>query len=250
MFQKLKKSNRIEQPRDQNNSEEVPRESVSTKDHEKLAGGVVDTKIPLFTWRSLVMGLFVSMGGFLFGYDTGQISGFLEMNNFLLRYGEPGAGTTQGTTHHFSNVRAGLIVGLVSFNPPCTAHISDTTQLSIGTLIGALTAAPIADRIGRKWSISGWCLIVCIGVTVQISSPFGKWYQVAVGRLIAGLGVGAVSLLVPMYQAEAGPRHIRGTLIRYAKPLYMWCIKTHIYQHLPALHHPRDFRCQLYQLRN
>jgi SP family sugar:H+ symporter-like MFS transporter len=212
----FKKSNRVEQPLDQNNNGELPRESVSTNDQEKLGGDVVDTKIPLFTWRSLVMGLFVSMGGFLFGYDTGQISGFLEMNNFLLRYGEPGPGTTPGTTHHFSNVRAGLIVALVSFNSVRTApyYISDTTQLSIGTLIGALIGAPIADRIGRKWSISGWCLMVCIGVTIQISSPFGKWYQVAVGRLIAGLGVGAVSLLVPMYQAEAGPRHIRGTLIR------------------------------------
>lgn len=48
---------------------------------------------------------------------------------------------------------------------------------------------------------------------MQISSPSGHWYQVAVGRLVAGLGVGAVSLLVPMYQGESGPRHIRGALI-------------------------------------
>lgn len=82
-------------------------------------------------------------------------------------------------------------------------------------MIGALVAAPIADRVGRKWSISGWSLMVCIGITIQISSPFGKWYQVAMGRWVAGLGVGAVSLLVPMYQAESGPRHIRGSLIRY-----------------------------------
>jgi SP family sugar:H+ symporter-like MFS transporter len=36
------------------------------------------------------------------------------------------------------------------------------------------------------------------------------------GRWVAGLGVGALSLLVPMYQSESGPRHIRGALIRYA----------------------------------
>jgi SP family sugar:H+ symporter-like MFS transporter len=56
------------------------------------------------------MGVFVSMGGFLFGYDTGQISGFLEMENFLERYGQQAA----DGTYQFSNVRSGLIVGLVS----------------------------------------------------------------------------------------------------------------------------------------
>ncbi|PCG89556.1 Major facilitator superfamily domain, general substrate transporter [Penicillium occitanis (nom. inval.)] len=155
---------------------------------------LVNTPIPLLTWRSAVMGLFVSMGGFLFGYDTGQISGFLEMENFLSRFGQFNASKGK---YEFTNVRSGLIVAL----------------LSIGTLIGALVGAPIADRIGRKWSISGWCFMICVGITVQISSPYGHWYQVAVGRLIAGLGVGAISLLVPMYQGESGPRHIRGALI-------------------------------------
>lgn len=88
--------------------------------------------------------------------------------------------------------------------------------MSIGTLMGALVAAPIADRIGRKWSISGWSFMVSIGITVQMTAPVGKWYQVALGRWVAGLGVGGCSLLVPMYQAESGPRHIRGALIRYA----------------------------------
>lgn len=154
---------------------------------------LVDTPIAVVTWRSFVMGIFVSMGGFTFGYDTGQISGFLEMDDFLRRFGQ----LQEDGTYHFSNVRAGLIVGL----------------LSIGTLMGALVAAPIADRIGRKWSISVWCVLVCVGITVQIASPFGKWYQVAVGRWVAGLGVGGLSLLVPMYQAETGPRHIRGALV-------------------------------------
>ncbi|KAJ5247592.1 hypothetical protein N7468_002575 [Penicillium chermesinum] len=181
-------------PQDLYAETDLPRESVSTREHsEKGHGDVVDTPVPLVTWRSLVMGLFVSMGGFLFGYDTGQISGFLEMKDFLQRYGQIG----KNGTYHFSNVRSGLIVGL----------------LSIGTLIGALVAAPIADRMGRKWSISAWCAILCVGVTVQISSPSGKWYQFAMGRWVTGLGVGALSLLVPMYQAESGPRHIRGSLV-------------------------------------
>ncbi|EAT82204.2 hypothetical protein SNOG_10810 [Parastagonospora nodorum SN15] len=124
--------------------------------------------------------------------DTGQISGFLEMKDFLRRFGQQ----RSDGTYYFSNVRSGLIVAL----------------LSIGTLFGALVAAPIADRIGRKYSIAWWCMIVNVGIIVQISST-DKWYQVMMGRFVAGLGVGALSLLVPMYQAETAPRHIRGALI-------------------------------------
>jgi len=138
------------------------------------------------------MGMLVSMGGFVFGYDTGQISGFLGMVDFLRRFGQRHADGTP----YFSNVRSGLIVGL----------------LSIGTLFGALIAAPIADRIGRKMSIIWWCGIFSVGIIVQIAAT-DKWYQVMMGRFVAGLGVGALSLLVPMYQAETAPRHIRGALI-------------------------------------
>lgn len=83
---------------------------ISSNGEEKGPGDVVDTPIPLLTWRSFIMGILVSMGGFLFGYDTGQISGFLEMPNFLQRFGEP----QSDGTYHFTNVRSGLIVALVS----------------------------------------------------------------------------------------------------------------------------------------
>lgn len=91
-------------------------------------GQLVDTHIPLLTWRSFVMGVFVSMGGFLFGYDTGQISGFLEMKNFLQRYGQK---KSDGTLY-FSNVRSGLIVALVRlFDLLCHVHLltSDSYRL-------------------------------------------------------------------------------------------------------------------------
>ena len=57
------------------------------------------------------MGLLISMGGLIFGYDTGQISGFLAMDNFLERFGEYDPVLQ---AYSFSNVRAGLIVGMVS----------------------------------------------------------------------------------------------------------------------------------------
>ena len=79
-------------------------------------------------------------------------------------------------------------------------------------MIGALVAAPIADRIGRKFSISFWAVINIVGIIVQITTQ-KHWYQVALGRWVMGLGVGALSLLVPMYQAETAPPWIRGAMV-------------------------------------
>lgn len=79
-------------------------------------------------------------------------------------------------------------------------------------MVGALVAAPIADRIGRKFSISFWALINMVGIIVQMSTN-DKWYQVAMGRWVAGLGIGALSGLVPMYMSEASPCHVRGAMI-------------------------------------
>ncbi|KAF2167189.1 hypothetical protein M409DRAFT_66223 [Zasmidium cellare ATCC 36951] len=134
------------------------------------------------TWASFFMAVL----------DTGQISGFLAMPDFLERFGQ----RHDNGEYYFSNVRSGLIVGM----------------LSIGTLIGALTGGPIADWIGRRYSITLWSIIFSVGLIVQISST-RDWVQIMMGRWVAGLGVGALSLLVPMYQAETGPRHIRGALI-------------------------------------
>ena len=41
-------------------------------------GSYDDSPIPRLTIHSFIMGVFVSMGGFIFGYDTGQVSGFLS----------------------------------------------------------------------------------------------------------------------------------------------------------------------------
>lgn len=63
--------------------------------------------------------------------------------------------------------------------------------------MGALIAAPIADKFGRKYSIVFWNIIFCVGVIVQITTT-NVWYQISLGRWVAGLGVGALSVLTPM----------------------------------------------------
>ncbi|GJN70999.1 hexose transporter hxt1 [Purpureocillium lilacinum] len=154
--------------------------------------GLDYSPLPRVTGRSLAMGVLVSMGGMIFGYDTGQISGFLAMPDFLDRFGQ----TDANGDKYFSEVRSGLIVSL----------------LSIGTLFGALSGAPIADKIGRRASISLWSAVTSVGFVIQIAAS-SAWYQIMIGRFVAGLGVGGLSLLVPMYQAETAPPWIRGAMV-------------------------------------
>jgi SP family sugar:H+ symporter-like MFS transporter len=54
---------------------------------------------------AVILGAVASIGGFMFGYESGQISGFLEMDDFKQRFGENG---------EFSAVRSGAIVGLLA----------------------------------------------------------------------------------------------------------------------------------------
>ena len=96
--------------RPQNNKDAAPSvEKKPSYDRESHANGLVNTPVRRLTWRSAVMGIFVSMGAFVFGYDTGQISGILEMKDFLQRFGE----LQSDGTYAFSNVRSGLIVAMV-----------------------------------------------------------------------------------------------------------------------------------------
>jgi SP family sugar:H+ symporter-like MFS transporter len=54
---------------------------------------------------AVILGATASIGGFMFGYESGQISGFLAMPDFLERFGDNGS---------FSAIRQGTIVGLLS----------------------------------------------------------------------------------------------------------------------------------------
>ncbi|KAM0747646.1 hypothetical protein T439DRAFT_93472 [Meredithblackwellia eburnea MCA 4105] len=144
---------------------------------------------------AILLAVFSSMGGFIFGYDTGQISDFLLMPDFLLRFAtctEPG----NSDSCTFSNVRTGLIVAM----------------LSIGTAIGALGGAPIADMLGRRKGIATYCAVVIVGTIIQVASV-SSWVQLMIGRIVTGLGIGALSIGVPLYQSESSPKEIRGSLV-------------------------------------
>lgn len=148
--------------------------------------------VKVFNFRVIIMGLLVSLGGFIFGWEGGSISGYTQMDNFRQRFGD----TLDDGSLKLGNVRQGLVTGM----------------LCVGCLIGALVSAPIADRFGRKYSITFWNLIYIVGNIICITTQY-KWYQIVIGRLVDGFGIGALSVLTPMYQSETAPRQVRGALV-------------------------------------
>jgi len=134
--------------------------------------------------RHVVWGAAITaLGGLLFGYDTGVISGALL---FI------------GKDFH----------GLTSFDKELLTSI-----LLIGAAIGALAAGRIADRIGRRPTVLGTAALFVVGVMLAAFAPS---YGVLVGaRVIIGLAVGSASMVVPLYIGEVVPPRIRGALVSF-----------------------------------
>ncbi|KAJ5100118.1 general substrate transporter [Penicillium argentinense] len=142
-------------------------------------------------WPAILVGLFASFGGILYGYDTGTIAGIQTMPYWLDEFNHPNEG------------RISLIVSI----------------LSVGTFVGALAAGIIADITGRKWGIIiSVMLPFNLGVALQTAATAQPLF--IAGRFFAGLGVGLVSAQVPMYQSETLPKWIRGAVVG----CYQFCI--------------------------
>jgi sugar porter (SP) family MFS transporter len=133
--------------------------------------------------RVLVGAWITALGGLLFGYDTGVISGALL---FI------------GRDFH----------GLTSFDKELL-----TSVLLVGAAIGALAAGRIADRIGRRPTVLGTAALFVLGVALAAASPS---YGVLIGaRITIGLAVGSASMVVPLYIGEVAPPRIRGALVSF-----------------------------------
>ncbi|QLQ78329.1 hypothetical protein HG537_0A05760 [Torulaspora globosa] len=143
----------------------------------------------------IIMCLMIAFGGFVFGWDTGTISGFVNHTDFILRFGQYDSNTN---SYYLSDVRTGLIVAI--FN--------------IGCAIGGLTLGRLGDMYGRRIGLMAVVLVYVVGIIIQISSV-NKWYQYFIGRIISGLGVGGIAVLSPTLISEIAPKHLRGTCVSF-----------------------------------
>ncbi|KAF8637574.1 hypothetical protein AX17_002643 [Amanita inopinata Kibby_2008] len=163
-------------------------------------GEGIGANAPKNKFVGIAMTAFSAFGGILFGYDTGVISGIIQMDDWLRTFGH--LSPADPKIYVISSSQQSLVVSI----------------LSAGTFFGALFGAPVADLVGRKWGIVLACGIFAIGIIMQTASTAIPLF--VVGRVFAGLGVGLVSCLAPMYQSECSPKWIRGAVVS----LYQWAI--------------------------
>ncbi|KAI9341312.1 general substrate transporter [Pilaira anomala] len=128
-----------------------------------------------------------SIGGLLFGYDIGIMSGVFETPTFPTYFG------MEGNTTESQQIKGNI----VSF-------------LQAGACLGALIANFSADKIGRQRSIMIATVLFLFGSAIQTGAK--NLAMMLFGRFAAGWGVGACTMLIPMYIAEISTLNMRGRM--------------------------------------
>ncbi|WVQ81832.1 hypothetical protein IAT38_003959 [Cryptococcus sp. DSM 104549] len=144
---------------------------------------------PRSSKKALTLCLFQSFAGLLFGWSNSEGSGLFSMDAYQRRFGECDASGVCA----LSTTRQSAITGL----------------LSVGAVIGAVGSGSISDRLGLRTTCVLFIFIYLIGAAIE-TSAVNTYAQICVARLLTGLGVGATSGLVPVFQAEAAPPRFRG----------------------------------------
>ncbi|NYD40519.1 sugar porter family MFS transporter [Nocardioides panaciterrulae] len=123
-----------------------------------------------------------AIGGLLFGYDTGVISGALLFIKDDL---------------HAGTLEQQAIVSV----------------LLIGAMIGAIASGYLADRISRRWTkvLSGVVYVVgALGCAFSVNAE-----MLIAFRFVLGLSVGTASFVAPLYISEVAPPKVRGGLVSF-----------------------------------
>ncbi|KAI0030130.1 general substrate transporter [Vararia minispora EC-137] len=136
--------------------------------------------------RVFAIAVFASLGGLCVEFRvTGVFSGVLTMRNFGDRMGDAVSNRN----------RQGWLVSI----------------LELGAWFGVLCTGYLVDKLSRKYAIVFAVVVFCVGVIVQTTAQGPS--SIYGGRFVTGLGVGSLSMSVPVLNAELSPPEVRGSLV-------------------------------------
>ncbi|KAI5305509.1 hypothetical protein KEM56_004227 [Ascosphaera pollenicola] len=126
-----------------------------------------------------LVSVFAAMGSFLYGYDLGVMAEIIASPDYLEKFNP-------------DSDEAGLVVSM----------------FTTGAFCGAAFGGPSGDYLGRRATILLGAVIFIIGGAVQTAAS--NIHFLWGGRFVAGLGVGFLTMVIPLYQAELAHPSIRG----------------------------------------
>lgn len=150
------------------------------------------TPASVYNWRIYWSAFLASWVAVIIRYDAGFVGGMVSLKSFK---------------HEF---------GLDKQSQAKQSWTSETvvSLFQAGAFFGALGIYPLGFRYGRKKSLVIATALLLVGSAIQLASNsqtgLGPMYA---GRVLTGLGIGAVSNLAPMYISEISPDAIRGQLV-------------------------------------
>jgi SP family sugar:H+ symporter-like MFS transporter len=138
-----------------------------------------------------------ALGGLIFGYDIAGAGATFVMDGFQEHFGWECAADSINCTPATEGEKdrdKGLINGL----------------FGVGATIGAIINPYVAEKYGRRPCLTLSNLVFIVGASIQTYSP--EMWVMWVGRVFSGMGVGMLSMCVPVYITECAPEHRRGVL--------------------------------------
>ncbi|RAH42504.1 sugar porter family MFS transporter [Aspergillus brunneoviolaceus CBS 621.78] len=141
---------------------------------------------------TLLSAVFLAIGGFLFGYDSGIVTSTIAQTEFIKYFSNPSDTVTGGVVSAF---QGGAI---------------------LGTIINMFTG----DRLGRKLSVFAGACISVFGCALQAGAV--NMTMLIIGRFIAGAAVGMLTSTVPMYAGEMAEAQTRGMMSGLLQWMLSW----------------------------
>jgi sugar porter (SP) family MFS transporter len=138
---------------------------------------------------AILVALVGALGGLLFGYDTGVISG-------AILYIAPAFQLNTGEKE--------FVISIVLF----------------GAMLGAFLAGGAADTYGRRTTLLGAGVLFTLGALASALAPPPNADVLVSARFVVGIAIGLSSVTAPLYISEAAPAASRGALVS----LYQWAI--------------------------
>ncbi|KAI6817439.1 putative quinate [Hortaea werneckii] len=150
------------------------------------------TPSAVYNWRVYACAGVASFASCMIGYDSAFFGTTIALESFEeeFRFNEM-------SESHLNFIKANIV-----------------SIYQAGAFFGALFAYASAYWLGRKFSLILWSLVFLLGAGIMLGANGDRGLDlIYAGRVIAGIGVGATSNVVPIYISELSPPAVRGRLV-------------------------------------